>query len=131
MRKQLYSLALVVALGSGYAFSQNTPQQKDPQNPQGMPQTQQQPSASDQEKTPAASSTGVQSEIQSALQKDPNLANANVNVQVTDKDVVLSGTVPTQDAKDSAEQIAKSHSGGLPVKNHIKVGGKSPGGSSK
>lgn len=125
MRKQLYSLALVVALGGGYAFTQNMPQQQDPQNPQT-----QQPPASDQGKMPAASSTGVQNDIQSALQKDPTLASSNVNVQVTDKDVVLSGTVATQDAKDSAEQIAKAHSGGLPVKNNIKVG-KGPGGSSK
>jgi len=124
MRKQLYSLALVVSLIGGYAFSQSMPQQKDPQ------QQSQQPAMSDQNKTPAASSTGVQGDIQSALQKDPTLASSNVNVQVSDKDVELSGTVPSQDAKDAAEQIAKSHSGGLPVKNHIKVS-KGPGGNSK
>ena len=124
MRKQLYSLALVVTLMGGYAFSQNMPRQKDPQDQQS-----QQPATSDQSKAPAASSTGVQGDIQSALQKDPTLANANINVQVSDKDVELSGTVPSKDAKDAAEQIAKTHSGGLPVKNHIKVS-KSPGGSS-
>jgi len=124
MRKQLYSLALVVSLIGGYAFSQSMPQQKDPQDQQS-----QQPAMSDQNKAPA-SSTGVQSDIQSALQKDPTLASSNVNVQVSDKDVELSGTVPSQDAKDAAEQIAKSHSGGLPVKNHIKVS-KGPGGNSK
>jgi osmotically-inducible protein OsmY len=129
MRKQLYSLALVVALTGAYAFTQDTPRQQDPQNPQQMPQTQQ-PPTSDQGKTPAASSTGVQSDIESALQKDPTLASSNVNVQVSDKGVELSGTVPTQDAKDAAEQIAKTHSGGLPVKNNIKVS-KGPGGSSK
>lgn len=63
----------------------------------------------------------VQKDIQSALQKDPSLTGANVNVQVTDQSVDLTGTVPSQDAKDTAEQIAKTHSGGLPVKNHIKV----------
>jgi osmotically-inducible protein OsmY len=44
-------------------------------------------------------------------------------VQVTDKNVELSGTVPNRDAKDKAEQIAKAHAGGLGVKNHLKVGG--------
>lgn len=131
MRKQLFSLALVIVLGSGYALAQDTPRQQDQQNPQpGMPQTQQ-PTTSDQGKTPAAGTSGVQSDIQAALQKDPSLASSNVSVQVTDKNVELSGTVPTKDAKDTAEQIAKQHSGGLPVKNHIKVSAKGPGGSSR
>lgn len=46
-----------------------------------------------------------------------------INVQVTGKNVELSGTVPSKDAKDKAEQIARSHAGGLGVKNHLKVGG--------
>jgi len=72
---------------------------------------------------PAAAATGdVQSTIQSAIQKDPSLASANVTVDVKNgKSVDLTGTVPTQDAKDSAERIAKENSGGLKVKNHLKV----------
>ena len=68
------------------------------------------------------SAGGVQSDIQAALQKEPTLAASNINVQVSGKSVELLGTVPSKDAKDTAEQIAKAHSGGLDVKNHLKVG---------
>lgn len=112
-------MALVVALGGTFALAQNMPQQEPRQNPSGMPQT------SDQGKMPAASSSGVQSDIQSAIQKDPSLASANINVQVSDKGVDLTGTAPTKDAKDKAEQLATAHAGGLPVTNHIKVAGAS------
>ena len=72
---------------------------------------------------PAAGATGdVQSTIQSAIQKDPSLASANVTVDVKNgKSVELTGTVPSKDAKEAAERIAKENSGGLKVKNHLKV----------
>jgi osmotically-inducible protein OsmY len=73
----------------------------------------------------SASATGngdVQNNIQSAIQKDPSLANANVMVDVKNgKTVTLTGTVPTKDAKDAAERIAKDNSNGMKVKNHLKV----------
>lgn len=120
MTRQSYILALL-ALAGAFAVAQNMPQQKNPQ--QQMPSTQQQP-ASGQNKMPAAANTAdVQNDIQTALQKEPTLATSNINVQVTDKNVELSGTVPNRDAKDKAEQIAKAHAGGLGVKNHLKVGG--------
>lgn len=113
MRNHLCNLALL-ALLSGVALAQTPPRQHDPQqNPSGQQPT------SQQTKTPA----DVQNEIQSALQKDPSLANASINVQVTEQSVELSGTVPSKDAKDAAQQIAQAHSGGLEVKNHLKVGG--------
>jgi osmotically-inducible protein OsmY len=105
MRKYLHRLAIIVALGGSMALAQ-------------MPQSQPQ----DQGKMPTASGD-VQKDIQSALQKDPSLSGANVNVRVNDQGVELTGTAPSQDAKDAAEQIAKSHSGGLPVKNSIRVSG--------
>jgi len=72
---------------------------------------------------PAAAATGdVQGTIQSAIQKDPSLASANVTVDVKNgKSVELTGTVPSKDAKDAAERIAKENSSGLKVKNHLKV----------
>ncbi len=70
---------------------------------------------------PAAATGDVQSTIQSAIQKDPSLASANVTVDVkAGKSVDLTGTVPSKDAKDAAERIAKENSGGLKVKNHLK-----------
>lgn len=73
----------------------------------------------------SASATGngdIQNNIQSAIQKDPSLANANVMVDVKNgKTVTLTGTVPSKDAKDAAERIAKENSNGMKVKNHLKV----------
>ena len=101
-------------------------------NPEQLPNTdQKKPDAQtpDQNKlpqsdaAPAAAATGdVQSTIQAAIQKDPSLASANVTVDVKNgKSVELSGTVPSKDAKEAAERIAKENSGGLKVKNHLKV----------
>lgn len=156
-------LALIVALGSGFAIAQSTPaspstapstapsstsqpssmpdqqpsttapdQGKSPANsPEQLPNTDQKKSdtqSSDQNKmpqsdaAPAAANGDVQSTIQSAIQKDPSLASANVTVDVKNgKSVDLTGTVPSKDAKDAAERIAKENSGGLKVKNHLKV----------
>jgi BON domain len=155
-------LALIVALGSGFAIAQSTPaspstapstapsstsqpssmpdqqpsttapdQGKNPANsPEQLPNTDQKKSdqSSDQNKmpqsdaAPAAATGDVQSTIQSAIQKDPSLASANVTVDVKNgKSVNLTGTVPSKDAKDAAERIAKENSGGLKVKNHLKV----------
>lgn len=101
----------------------NSPEQL-PNTDQKKPDTQ----APDQNKmpqsdaAPAAATGDVQSTIQSAIQKDPSLASANVTVDVKNgKSVDLTGTVPSKDAKDAAERIAKENSGGLKVKNHLKV----------
>lgn len=89
----------------------------------------------DQSKMPqsdasAASATGgdVQSQVQTAIQQDPKLANANITVAVKGNKLELTGTVPSNDEKKQAEQIAKSNAGNLKVKNHIKVAsGNMPG----
>lgn len=156
-------LALIVALGSGFAIAQSTPaspstapstapsstsqpssmpdqqpsttapdQSKPANSPEQLPNTDQKKpdtQTPDQNKmpqsdaAPAAAATGdVQSTIQSAIQKDPTLASANVTVEVkSGKSVDLTGTVPSKDAKDAAERIAKENSGGLKVKNHLKI----------
>ena len=145
MRQHLYKFALILVLGSGFALAQSSPQQ--PATPPSQPTDQQQPStapAPDQNKTPdtmpstdqkkddstkmpqsdaapAAASGDVQGNIQSAIQKDPTLSTANVNVAVSGKTVELTGTVPNKDAKDTAERIAKENAGGMKVKSHLKV----------
>lgn len=110
-------------------------QGKNPANaPETLPNTDQNKSDKDKagqsdqklpqsDAAPSATGTGdVQNTIQSAIQKDPSLASANVTVDVKNgKQVVLTGTVPSKDAKEAAERIAKENSGGLKVKNHLKV----------
>jgi osmotically-inducible protein OsmY len=113
MRKPFCTMVVILALGGCFALAQQAPKQQDPsQNPQSQ--------------QPTAGTADVQSDIQSALQKDPSLAGANVNVQVVGKTVELSGTVPSKDAKETAERIAKDHSGGMTVKNKLKVSGGNP-----
>ena len=91
----------------------NTDQKKDDQGAQQkLPQS---------DAAPAATGD-VQNTIQSAIQKDPTLASANITVDVKDgKKVELNGTVPNKEAKDTAERIAKENAGGMKVKNHLKV----------
>jgi BON domain len=126
MKKHLCNLTLLLALGSGLALSQTMPRQQYPnQTPPTLPDNQQ-PTTGVQTHVPPADIAKVQSDIQSALQRDPTLANSNINVDVNDKDVELTGSVPNKDAKKTAEQIAKTRAGGLDVRNHIKVE-KSPG----
>lgn len=93
--------------------------------PEAMPSTDQKKDTQklpQSDAAPAAANGDVQGNIQSAIQKDPSLASANVTVEVkAGKSVALTGTVPSKDAKDSAERIAKENSGGLKVKNNLKV----------
>ena len=123
MRRHICNLALVAALGGSFALAQNTSQQPR-QNPSGMPPDQQAPATSQASST--ATAMKAQSDIQTALAKDYNLPTSNVNVQMNDQGIQLTGTVPSQDAKDKVEKIATAHSGGLPVKNDIKVDASSP-----
>jgi|SRR5580765_1859100 osmotically-inducible protein OsmY len=124
MKKHLYKSAVILVLGCCFALAQDTSQPQYPQHPPAVPQTQQPPTTdqgtTDQSKA-SGNSADVQKDIQTALQKDESLASANISVQTTDKNVELSGTVPTQAAKDRAEQIAKERSGSLKIKNNIKV----------
>lgn len=105
-------------------------------SPDAMPKSDQDKDKDkDQSKMPqsdasAASATGgdVQSQVQTAIQQDPKLANANITVAVKGNKLELTGTVPSNDEKKQAEQIAKSNAGNLKVKNHIKVAsGNMPG----
>jgi osmotically-inducible protein OsmY len=112
MRKQFYKLALIVTLGCGFALAQ------------GMPQQQPQ-----QDKSAVSAQTGnadVQGTIQAALQKDPSLANSAISIQVNGKFIELSGTVPTKEAKDTAERIAKENAGEMKVRSSLKVSTKGP-----
>lgn len=112
MRKHIYKLALVVTLGSGFALAQGMPQQQPPQDKSPM--------------TSQNVDADVQGNIQSALQKDPSLANSSISVQVNGKYVELSGTVATTDAKNTAERIAKENAGELKVRSTLKLSPRGP-----
>jgi len=69
----------------------------------------------------AQSATQIQSEIQNALQQQGTLSGSNIQTNVTDTDVELTGTVATPDQKQTAERIAGSYAGSRRVVNHITV----------
>jgi len=149
MRRYFGMLVVCAALSAfALAQSQQPPQSTPPTLPQGSstgsqapdqqapaaqnPADTQKPADTDKDKdkdkgkmpqsdASAADTSSLQSSIQSAIQQDPSLANSNVDVKVTEKQVELSGTVPSDDAKKAAERIAKSNAGGRKVKDKLKV----------
>lgn len=138
MTQYLTKLALLVTLAAGVALAQAYPQQQQPSGTQPTaPQTQQtqptapsekpqEPSKVPQSDQPAASSTDVESSIQQAIKNDPSLAGSNIQVKVTNKEVDLTGTVNSDQEKQTAEQLAKTNAGPRKVKNHLKVSTKAP-----
>ena len=58
-----------------------------------------------------ASSADVQAQIAAKLSTEPGLTASNVVVNVTDDAVQLSGSVPTQNDKDTVRKIAASYAG--------------------
>lgn len=69
----------------------------------------------------------LQGQIQTALQNEPTLRNDQVNVNVTENAIELSGTVQTGKEKQTADRIANSFAGNRRVRDRITVG---KGGSS-
>lgn len=65
----------------------------------------------------------VQTQIQNAIKADPTLSSDNITVNVTDKDVELTGDVNSKKEKQQAKKIAEQYAGKLKVKDHLKVAG--------
>jgi len=72
----------------------------------------------------------LQNQIQNALQNEPTLRNDNINVNVTDSTIELSGTVQTGKEKQTASRIASSFAGNRRVRDRITVSGKGSGSNS-
>lgn len=69
----------------------------------------------DQSSGAAASPDQIRNNIQNALHNTPNLASSNVNVDVNDSQVMLSGSVPSQADKATARRLAQQNAGGRQV----------------
>lgn len=127
MKRNVFYLALVLALFTGFVLAQNPgaqdrPDSSQPSQSQPTPQAQQ-PTPDTQAPAPAqsqpqANTPGAQ--IQAALQKEAALSNVMVN-ETSDK-IELAGTVATEADKDKARSIAESNAAGHKVVNNIKVG---------
>jgi len=66
----------------------------------------------------------LQNQIQNALQNEPTLHNDNINVNITESTIELSGTVQTGKEKQTAQRIASSFAGNRRVRDRITVSGK-------
>jgi hyperosmotically inducible periplasmic protein len=78
--------------------------------------------------TPRSASTAFEDAwivtmVNSKLALDPEVSAAQVDVDVRDGVVTLSGTVPTTAARDEAEDLARSVDGVTEVVNRIEVSG--------
>jgi hypothetical protein len=77
--------------------------------------------------TGASDTNQLQSQIQGAIQNEPTLSGSNVNVNVTDTNIELSGTVPTGKEKQTAKRIAQSYAGNRKVVDRLTVTGRGNG----
>lgn len=117
-------LALLMAFSFGLAMLTAAAQQPTAQqNPPAQDQTQQQPSEKPPhvDAEPNPEDRKLEQSIQGDLQKDPHMAFSRVRVHVTDTEVILSGTVLTNTARDQAAQVATDHAGGRKITNRIRV----------
>jgi osmotically-inducible protein OsmY len=119
MKRNVFYLALVLALFTGFVLAQNPGAQDRPDQPQPTPQAQQPTpdTPAPAQSQPQSSSAGAQ--IQAALQKEPALANVMVNE--TSEKIELAGTVASAADKDKARSIAEANAGGRKIVNNIKV----------
>ncbi|MGZ4814740.1 MAG: BON domain-containing protein [Terriglobales bacterium] len=140
VKKILCTMALSCGLAVLPAFAQSSSQTNNPSDtsPTASPSPDQtSPSANSgsnsqqsSNSSAAADSSGIQSNVETALQKDDQLAGQSVNAQVSDKKITLTGNVNSQAQKDHAEQVAKQAAPGYTVKNKIKVSGNAGSSSS-
>jgi hypothetical protein len=116
MKRNIFNLAFVLALFTGFVMAQNPGAQDRSDKSQPMPQAQQQqtPETAPAQSQPQASSAGAQ--IQTALQKQPELSNVETNDKIE-----LAGTVASAADKDKARSIAEANAGGRKVVDNIKV----------
>jgi osmotically-inducible protein OsmY len=112
--------------GQGSNGSQDTQSPQSPTNP-----TNSSPGAGanggvGQTAETSANGSDVQDKIQKAIQQDSSLASSNINVNVSNNKVELTGTVSSKDQEKTAKQIAQSNAGGMKVVSHLKVASTEP-----
>lgn len=123
MRPYLLTIAMFLALSVGITLGQAQSQPGAQQNPpapdQGQPAQTENPPHVDEDTYPEGRK--VEGTIQSALHQDPHMSFSRVSVHATPTEVILTGTVLTQAAKDTAERVAQENAGGRKVTNQLRV----------
>lgn len=72
-------------------------------------------------------SATLKGQLESAYQAEPTLTGSNIQVNVTDTTVELTGSVPTNKEKTTARRIAQSYAGNRKVIDKMTVSGKGAG----
>ena len=122
----LPSSCLAQQQGQPPADMQAPPQSTPPTFP-GQPQAPGQqptrPLPPDEQAPPprALSTEEVQRQITMHLSSEPALERTNVDVQVSDNSVVLTGSVANEDQHDLALRIAQSYAGDRQIIDRVKV----------
>ena len=66
-------------------------------------------------------SSSLQQQLDQAFQSEPSLNGSNIGVAVSDSQIHLTGSVPTNKDKVTAERIAKSYAGNRKVVDNVTV----------
>src|SRR5215469_1158493 len=74
---------------------------------------------------PLASTATLKGQIENALRNDSQVGSSNLNVNVTDTTIELSGNVPTGKERTAAYRIAQSFAFNRHVQDHMTVTGRS------
>ena len=74
---------------------------------------------------PLASTATLKGQIENALRNDSQVGSSNLNVNVTDTTIELSGNVPTGKERTAAYRIAQSFAFNRRVQDHMTVTGRS------
>jgi osmotically-inducible protein OsmY len=72
----------------------------------------------------SSDATSLKSQIDNAIQSEPTLSGANIQVMVSDSNITLMGSAPTGKEKQTAKRIAQSYAGNRRVLDNITVGGR-------
>ena len=116
----------LVLLAASAAFGQRQlpptmPPSTPPTFPQGRAPQQETPSPDQQAEPRELSTPEVQQQIQQGFSSEPMLRNTNVNIEVDDNSVKLTGSVKSEQQHDLALRIVQSYSGDRKIVDRIKV----------
>lgn len=78
---------------------------------------------------PLANTATLKGQIENALRNDAQVGSSNLNVNVTDTTIELSGNVPTGRERTAAYRIAQSYSFNRRVQDHMTVTGRGNAGA--
>jgi hypothetical protein len=95
---------------------QQNPQGQSPSLPQGSAPM---PSSN------VSDSASLKGQLDQAYQSEPSLSGSNIQVEVSDTSIQLTGSVPTGKEKTTAKRIAQSYAGNRKVVEKLAVTGRS------